>query len=152
MRLTGFLLLESYVRFPIPHITAILLLAHIGLGCYWHHSHICTVPLCEAASSPTEVPCEHTHQNLDEAHGHHDHSQPAPHQHQCDIEQCTFLPAEPSPVKKHETGIAPCFRDMAFSLIEPHLVHSHFTQGQHSSLHLDGLPLRTHLLHGVLLI
>jgi len=152
MRLTGFLLLESYVRFPIPHITAIILLAHVGLGCYWHHSHVCNVHLCDSASSATEICCDHTHGHFDEGHGHHDHSLPAPHQHQCDIEQCTFLPAEPSPVQRGELGFAPCFRDMERSSIEPQVVHSHLTHGQDPSRHVGGLPLRTHLLLGVLLI
>ena len=150
MEWTGFSLQELSVRLRIPHITVLLLLAHVGLGCCWHHSHTCTVSSCESPAVTSGSCCGDGHRHG--KHGHHDHSAPVPHQDQCDGEQCTFLPPKPSPVQKGELQFAPCFLDTALSPIKPRLLDSHLTHGQDPSLHVDGPPVRTHLLLGVLLI
>jgi hypothetical protein len=150
MKWTGFSLLELSVRFPTPQITVVLLLVHAGLGCCWHHSHIRTVSACESPAVTIESSCGDGHSHGQT--GHHDHSPPVPHQHQCDGERFTFLSPKPPPVQKDELLFAPCFLDTVMFPIKSPLLPSHLTHGQDPSFHVNGPPLRTHLLLGVLLI
>ena len=94
----GFVRLEIYVQFAVPHITTILLVLHLAMGCCLHHAHQCVAYCCDAPGPVAEAcPCD-SHSDHEEDHdatlaelasdagGH----QPS-HQHRCEGDQCTFL-------------------------------------------------------------
>ena len=152
MKWRGFSRLEATVRFPVPHITAIMLLAHVVLGCCWHHSHRCVAS--ERTPAPESTTSCHAgdHVHSEAEHDPHDHNQGLPYQHHCDGDRCSFLPSEPSPMQAGMVYFAPCFLDLTFLPTSSQLTRPRFHHSQDPSLHNGGLPVRAHLLLGVLLI
>lgn len=103
---------EPYVRFAVPHITTILLVFHLGMGCCLHHAHECVKNCCESPGPVAEsCPCDsHSSHKEDDVSfgglalgGARDHS---PHRHDCEGEQCSFVAAsEPGPREKGDSNL-----------------------------------------------
>lgn len=157
----GFSRLESYVQFPIPQITTVMLLVHLGLGCCWHHAHTCSLNCCNLpAVTADSCSCDaHAHHEAPYEHGQRGHGDDAlirngdkPHRHHCDGDRCSFVPSERSPEQKGELRFDLCPLDIAWSPTKSELIHSRRTHGQDHSLCDDGPPVRAHLLFSVLLI
>lgn len=157
MEWKAFSRLESYVRFPIPHIATIALLLHLGLGCCWHHAHSCSsifsespAPMIEACGCNAHLD-DHANQ---ERHGQSedvphrdDHN---PHRNCCDGQRCTFIWSESSSEQKGELRVDLCPLDVALSTSQ--LSYSCQFPRPATSICDDGPPLRAHLLFSVLLI
>ena len=88
------------MQFCIPHITTVVLLLHLGLGCCWHHSFTCkhdeghqtatndvTCSCHEPGHAGNELGCA-TDGFADGTAIHPGHSR---HGHHCDGDHCTFV-------------------------------------------------------------
>jgi len=134
--------------------TAGLLSLHIALGCCWHHGHTCNSPesCATAAKSATPACCGHHH-----AAAHTNDSQPngtgeqtPSHQHTCDGSKCQFVKSESS----QQGAVANSFFCQAFAtlLILDTGVQAPSIGALTPLSPVATLPIRLHLLHGLLLI
>jgi hypothetical protein len=149
------------MQFPIPHITTFVLLFHLGLGCCWHHGATCAREHSQqpSALSATCVCPSQEHADTDPSrktdthvHGvtfHHDHSG---HKHHCDGDHCTFVRSSGSSERTSELRIRVRTLETV-GLLTPAHVPLLPSNGICLPDACDRfLPLRTHLLFGVLLI
>lgn len=134
--------------------TAGLVSLHIALGCCWHHGHTCDSPgsCATSANSATSSCCGHHHAT---AHTHG--SQPndtgdqnPSHQHTCDGSKCQFVKSESS----QQVAVENSFFSQAFATVLVFDIGVRVpSTGAQTPLSLAAtLPIRLHLLHGLLLI
>ena len=161
IKVKGFSRLELHVSFPIPQITTILLLVHLGLGCCLHHAHTYVATCHETLAATADSWCCDTHADNEGTHecGRCGHSDAPPtgkesksHRHHCDGDRCSFVRSELLPEQRGESRFDLCPLDVALSLTNIELLHSCQTVGSDHSLCGGGLPVRAHLLFSVLLI
>ncbi len=131
---------------------------HSTLGCCWHHDHTCADNCCEHPSAiAQECPCDgHRHDS------HHDHGKnsdnpsknddQAPCKHECAGDSCNFARTEPS-LDEFKLTLSEWFAlDNDVCLQVPVTVDPHLDFDAADWLLASGPPLRTHLLHQILLI
>lgn len=152
--------LRSYLQFPIPQITTLMLLVHLGFGCCWHHSHRCTVALYSSPMRDEGTCCPHYHDEASHSNCHHNDDGPhrnddTPHRHHCNGERCSFVWSKPSPKQKGELSSVNCPVDRsAGAAVKSHLKEKLSRQicCLHRDLYHRGAQLRAHLLFNVLQI
>ena len=176
IRWRGFTRLESYMQFPVPQITSIVLLAHMVLGCCWHHTHTCAMTRCDrplggVAASGCGI---HAHDEIAPKHEQHaytpvsridvshsdvshidvgvTHNDDTPHPHRCGGDRCSFVRTESWPAQTGEFCFDLCPVDAALFSAKPAWIRAHQTYSQGNWRCNDGPPVRAHLLFSVLLI
>ena len=149
----GIARLESYMQFPVPQITTLLLLVHLGFGCCSHHTHT-HANACEAIAESGS--CGFGHHGFAGITHHHDrlplHDGSVPHQHRCDGVQCVFARLSLAPKLSDASVVAVGSWLSAVSLREVGQTDSLL---RHRLDHFQsdaGPPLRVHLVYQVLLI
>ena len=87
----------SYMQFPFPEITTIMLLVHSALGCCWHHAHACESNRGESLATTSAIhPCDyHVHTDgcgggKTDSDSSRDHGD-GPQKHQCGGFHCKFV-------------------------------------------------------------
>ena len=130
---------------PLPQLTTILLLVHLGFGCCTHHAHACETECCAApAASVQACPCD-THRH-EETPVRHDDGQ-----HQCDGNPCSFIYSEPLREEIGEFAVELCSLEAAIGAASG-LFIAHPNRNLDQRPPLAGNSLRTHLVLRVLLI
>lgn len=134
--------------------TAGLLSLHIALGCCWHHGHSCDSPgscatLAKSAASSCcghHHPVAHTNNSQSSGTG----EQTPSHQHSCDGSKCQFVKSETS----QQAVVVNAFFCQAFAtvLVLDTGVREPSTGTLTPLSPAATLPIRLHLLHGLLLI
>ena len=142
---------------PIPQLTALLLFMHISFGCCLHHVHTCDVNGADSPAIRVETcPCsDHQHDNDgplqkdDEQSSEQDKS---PAGHSCGGDQCVFNKTEIS-----SDVLSQFTHDLVASDTTPEFsspqIPSAILATAMEARHPGGYPpLRTHLIHQILLI
>ena len=146
---------------PIPHITTFVLLFHLGMGCCWHHGATClgehgqqpsavdATCVCPSQEHADTDPSRETERRACRVAFHHDQSS---HEHPCDGDHCTFVRSSGSTERTIELRMRVRTLETA-GLLTP----ADVPLPQSNCICLPDacdrfLPLRTHLLFGVLLI
>ncbi len=149
------------MRFPLPHITTLVLLVHMGFGCCWHHEHSSAVA-CDGGHHALGVP---SHDDHDQSHDdtfhadHADHHSPAhsPHEpdrpcsNDCDDSHCVFLRIDQALDLQGGTsvGSASCAAVTPCDHLPSHALAGHVLDAWQR---VQGTGLRAHLTFQVLLI
>jgi hypothetical protein len=151
--------LDGFMRFAIPQLTTILLVFHVGLGCCWHHAHACVTHDGDTHTSAQACPCEAEDHELEHAHLAYELAGGAPspcghdrHEHQCEGDRCTFVRSKPASGQAAEWDLSTFSIPAAATLREIPLSDSFASADAASAREHAALPLRAHLLFGVLLI
>lgn len=92
------------MQFPIPHLTSLILIYHLALGCCWHHAYTCRRkcdhnPPSLATAMVEPRPCVTPgHEHAEPGHGRQHLSGATPSQdgrypsgHHCSADHCTFV-------------------------------------------------------------
>lgn len=155
IRSRGIARLESCMQFPVPQITTLLLLVHLGFGCCWHHAHTWAAVCCDAVDC-----CDATVANIGfgscEADYHNDphqrHKDGDRHPQHCEETSCVFARLDHAPDWDGAASMAVSFWVTTASNHEEGrsdlLLHrrlDHFLSDARP-------PLRVHLAYQVLLI
>lgn len=146
------------MRFSVPRIMPVMLLFHLGMGCCWHHTHTFGMDRRDlpVATAETGGCGDHAHDAAqDTQRGHRadtPHRIANPHQHSCDGDRCTFARSKPPPEPRDVSNFFFCSCDIPQSPTNSERIDSRQAQGQDYLFRSGGLPLRAHLLFGVLLI
>jgi hypothetical protein len=155
----GFLRLESFMVCPIPHITTLALLVHLALGCCWHHRHTCVPAQAKDDVVAVGGGCRHHHhgkpsdEECDALAGDHDG-----HSHRCDGDRCHFVRSDvlqrPGGGGERVDSVPPASPFPFSSACLANLCRPNLHGFGHSDRRVAdiGLPVRAHLLLGVLLI
>lgn len=134
------------MRSPLPQLTTILLLIHLGFGCCMHHTHACESDCCATPAASVETcPCD-THRHDDPPVRHDDG------QHQCDGNPCSFVSSDPVPEEVGEFALAICSLEVVTAGATSGLSLAHLDHSLDRRLPFAGTSLRTHLVLRVLLI
>ncbi len=148
--------LQSYMQFPIPQITTLMLLVHLSLGCCWHHSHSIAANCCSPPIRHVHTCCGHHHEpspslcrQYDDGPNRNDDTPPP---HHCDGERCSFVWWKPSAKQKGEGSLAIGTFDATVASFKPARSLSHQILGKNGSACQSNVRLRAHLLFNVLLI
>jgi hypothetical protein len=146
--------LESYVQFPVPQITMVLLL-HMAFGCCMHHAHTCEVNCCQEPAAMAEA-CDcstHEHPGYEDD-GSNECAEPADHppNHHCSGEHCTFLQCQRLPELLCEFAADFCPLEAVLTGCDVRVFRSEPDYGQGPPILHAGTSLRTHLALHVLLI
>lgn len=78
---------DSRLNRLLLHFVAVLLAAHMLLGCCWHHAHACSAA-CDAATESCTHQDEHGHTDGDHEHGNLPSHHPTD---SCSGERCAFV-------------------------------------------------------------
>lgn len=150
----GFLRLEFFVRFLIPQITTVLLLAHFGFGCCWHHAHTCDVACCnEPAPTAEQCSCDsHSHGNKKRSDDTPVQKDETPHRHECDGSECVFMPSEPSPELSDDGNTGLFLLASALLAADVAQLHTCRQLSTDRPTRVLSPPVRAHLLFSILLI
>jgi hypothetical protein len=159
-RWVGVLRLESYMQFPIPQITSLMLLVHMGLGCCGHHAHQCVVDCSPVADQTPGSVCGdaivHQHAGScceeDRHHERSKHRQPDPHRHLCEGLRCSFVRSERAPETSGELRLEICPWVTPAALDQVGAIHLGLVRNSAEPPFGERAPLRPHLLFSVLLI
>ena len=96
------------MRSPLPQLTTVLLLVHLGLGCCLHHSHACEMGSYELETAGAEG-CEHHRHSPNTAKPQKECDAPpvgigreGHHSHECSGQDCTFIAVRPRLVSNIE--------------------------------------------------
>ena len=160
IRSRGLARLESYMQFPVPQITALLLLVHLGFGCCWHHPHTWTAVRCDAVSCDGVDRCHATVANT--GHGsseanHHDdphqrHEGGEQHPQHCEGTSCVF--ARLDHVPEWDDAVWTAVSSWVRTAWNPQddVISSHVCRTLDHGMCDKPVPLRAHLVYQVLLI
>ena len=134
------------MRSPLPQLTTILLLVHLGFGCCTHHAHACETDCCATPAASVEAcPCDK----------HRDDETPVRHdegQHQCDGNPCSFVSSEPVPEEIGEFVLALCSLEVVTAGATSESYLANLNRSLDRRLPFAGPSLRTYLALRVLLI
>jgi len=150
--------LESYVQFPLPQITALLLLVHMTFGCCMHHAHTCETKCCSQPTATAKAcPCgTHRHDDVTEAsfNGLEHFTEGGGHgdRHQCSGDHCTFVQTQSSPEEVDEHAADACPLELVDANGNVDLFSSYLDRSLDQPQSFAGTSLRTHLALRVLLI
>ena len=132
------------MRSAIAVLTAALVFIHSVFGCCWHHAHDCEHGLASAVNPPVKCCQQHSHDSDG-----HQQPRPCPRSGECEG-TCNFV--APQKVRLSEQVVA------AYDIVAtlPAVANSQTVPAAGRELGRllaeSALPLRTHLLHQVLLI
>lgn len=159
MSIRGFSRLESYMQFPIPQITILMLLVHLGVGCCWHHGHTCPVNCYDLPAATADAcPCGvQNHGAYASSNGLRCNDAPVlgdrgHREHPCDGGRCVFVRTDDSPDQLALFANPLCPMDV----VSPHQDlargHRRLEAAADGSVCFACPSLRLHLLLQVLLI
>jgi hypothetical protein len=151
--------LDGFMRFAIPQLTTILLVLHVGIGCCWHHAHACVTHDSDAHKSAKACPCESQDHELGLGESNHELAAGGPspcgqdrHEHSCEGDRCTFVRSKPTSELASDRDLGTFSPFAAVTLRASHWGDPFASADAARARYKVSLPLRAHLLYGVLLI
>lgn len=134
---------ETTMQALLTHITATVLFIHTIVGCCWHHAHL--GPGSTTTTAPLAGCCHHHHEQDSQP-----RQSPDPCQSECEG-SCQYIAPQKVCIDAPQGA-----QHLDYAATESAQTLARFpslpTGGSLDSLHGAALPLRTHLMHQVLLI
>jgi len=153
---------KLFMRRMMSYITGVLLLLHAVFGCCWHHAHTCPQESCDASTACASLCPNGTCSHEADHSGHHDDrashggeqfipAHQGQHPHPCDGATCVFLPTD-SPRTVQRLADRICVGTVVPMLSTNLPLAGDLMDSACPSPCATGPPIRTHLVHQVLLI